>query len=265
MFLKEEKILSNSYSYTKQNKQNFIITKTNSKFYIINKKKHISSNVKRNEYIITKTKILNINKSPNNRYNNDKKIIDNNTQTYTKLTNNNSYIINKRYSFVLSKIKINNNKNLEINFCSNITLSNNNKEENKDKQTLKTENKLKKMLLPLKLRNILTKNIKINFFHILINNAKLMSLEKNKSKEEKNKGKKITFRFQGIKVIKKKSRKDIFKPLVTKIQLKNEMKNKFIYWKKLAKEKEMESSSQENEIENENDNKSFFEKTCKMQ
>ena len=267
LFLKEEKILSNSYSYTKQNKQNLIITKTNSKFYIINKKKHISSNIKRNEYIITKTKILNINKSLKNRYNNDKKIIDNNTQTYTKLTNNNSYIINKRYSFVLSKIKINNNKNLEINFCSNITLSNNNKEENKDKQTLKTENKLKKMLLPLKLRNILTKNIKINFFHILINNAKLMSLEKNKSKEEKNKGKKITFRFQGIKVIKKKSRKDIFKPLVTRIQLKNEMKNKFIYWKKLVKEKEMESSSQENEIENENeiDNKSFFEKTCKMQ
>ena len=102
---------------------------------------------------------------------------------------------------------------------------------------------------------------------MLINRAKLITVEKNKNKEEKNKGKKITFRFQGIKVIKKKSRKDIFRPLVNKIQLKNEMKNKFIYWKKLTKkkEKEMESSSQESEIENENDKSSFFEKTCKMQ
>jgi hypothetical protein len=92
---------------------------------------------------------------------------------------------------------------------------------------------------------------------------------KNKNKEEKNKGKKITFRFKEIKVLKKKSTKDIFKPLVSKIQLKNEMKNKFIYWKKLIKEKEkeieIESSSQENEIENENNNNSFIIKTCKMQ
>ena len=119
------------------------------------------------------------------------------------------------------------------------------------------------MILPLKLRNILIKNVKIQTFYFLINKAKLIALEKNKIKEEKNRGKKITFRFQGIKVIKKKSRKDIFRPLVNKIQLKNEMKNKFNYWKKLTKEKEMESSSQENE--NENSNNSFIEKTCKMQ
>lgn len=263
LFLKEEKIISNSYSYVKYNKQNLIITKTISKFNIINNKKQIVSKQKSkaNEYIITKTKILNIKNSIN-----DKKVIDNDTQTYTKLPNNNNYIINKRYSFSLSKIKINNNKNLEIIFCSNLTISNN-KEENKDKQNLKTENKLKKMILPLKLKNILKKNTQIIFFHMLINRAKLITVEKNKNKEEKNKGKKITFRFQGIKVIKKKSRKDIFRPLVNKIQLKNEMKNKFIYWKKLTKkkEKEMESSSQESEIENENDKSSFFEKTCKMQ
>ena len=257
LFLKEEKIVANSYSYVKQNKQNLIITKTNSKLNIINNKKQIGS-----EYIITKTKILNINKSPDNDYN-DKKTMDNNTQTYDKLPNNNNYIINKRYSFILSKIKINNNQNLEINFCSNLTISNNNKEENNDNQSLKTENKLKKMILPLKLRNILTKNIKIKIFHMIINKAKLIIQEKNKNKEEKNKGKKITFRFQGIKLLKKKNRKDIFRPLVTKIQLKNEMKNKFAYWKKITKEKEMESSSQEND--NENNNKSFIEKTCKMQ
>ena len=109
----------------------------------------------------------------------------------------------------------------------------------------------------------LIKNVKIQTFYLLINKAKLIALEKNKIKEEKNRGKKITFRFQGIKVLKKKSRKDIFRPLVNIIQLKNEMKNKFIYWKKLTKEKEMESSSQENE--NENSNNSFIEKTCKMQ
>ena len=263
LFLKEEKIISNSYSYVKHNKQNLIITKTISKFNIINNKKQIVSKQKSkaNEYIITKTKILNIKTSIN-----DKKVIDNDTQTYTKFPNNNNYIINKRHSFSLSKIKINNNKNLEINFCSNLTISNN-KKENKDKQNLRTENKLKKMILPLKLKNILIKNTHINFFHMLINKAKLIAVEKNKNKEEKNKGKKITFRFQGIKVIKKKSRKDIFRPLVNKIQLKYEMKNKFIYWKKLTKEKEkeIESSSQENEIENENDKSSFFKKTCKMQ
>ena len=263
LFLKEEKIISNSYSYVKHNKQNLIITKTISKFNIINNKKQFVSkqNSKANEYIITKTKILNIKTSIN-----DKKVIDNDTQTYTKFPNNNNYIINKRHSFSLSKIKINNNKNLEINFCSNLTISNN-KKENKDKQNLRTENKLKKMILPLKLKNILKKNTQIIFFHMLINRAKLITVEKNKNKEEKNKGKKITFRFQGIKVIKKKSRKDIFRPLVNKIQLKYEMKNKFIYWKKLTKEKEkeMEPSSQENEIENENDKSSFFEKTCKMQ
>ena len=264
MFLKEEKIVSNSYSYVKQNKPNLIITKTISKFNIVNNKEYIVSKAKtkRNEYIITKTKIFNINKSPNNEYNNDKKVIDNDSQTYTKLPKNNNYIINKRHTFSLSKIKINNNKNLEINFCPYLTISNN-KKENKDKQSLKTENKLKKMILPLKLKNILTKNVKIQIFNLLKNKAKLIALEKNKNKEEKNKGKKITFRFQGIKVLKKKSRKDIFRPLVNKIQLKNEMKNKFIYWKKLTKEKGMESSSQENE--NENSNNSFIEKTCKMQ
>ena len=124
LFLKEEKIISNSYSYAKHNKQNLIITKTISKFNIINNKKQFVSkqNSKANEYIITKTKILNIKTSIN-----DKKVIDNDTQTYTKFPNNNNYIINKRHSFSLSKIKINNNK-----------------KENKDKQNLRTENKLKK-------------------------------------------------------------------------------------------------------------------------
>ena len=258
LFLKEEKILSNSISYVKNNKQNLVITKVINKFNIINNKKQIGSNEKRKEYIITKTKILNINDSPDSN-NNDRKV-DNDTQTYNKLQNNNNYIINRRHAFCLSQIKISNYQNLEINFCSNLTISKSNK------QSLKTENKLKKMILPLKLRNILTKNVKIKIFHMIINKANLITLEK-KSKEEKNKGKKITLRFKGIKIIKKKSRKGIFTPLVTKIQLKNEMKNKFIYWKKLTKEKEkeMESSSQEKVNGNEKDNNSPIEKTCKMQ
>ena len=63
--------------------------------------------------------------------------------------------------------------------------------------------------------------------------------------------KKIIIRFQKGKIIKKKDKKNIFELLVNKLKLKNELKNKFILWKKYTK------INLENDI-NENINENAF-------
>ena len=61
--------------------------------------------------------------------------------------------------------------------------------------------------------------------------------------------KKIIIRFQKGKIINKKDKRNIFELLVNKLKLKNELKNKFILWKKNIK---INAKNDINEHNNEN-------------
>jgi hypothetical protein len=268
-----------SVSVKKNNNRNqneLVITKTK-KFSIDKENKQYE--VKRDNYIINKVNNFYLNKS-------SKSLIthfEDNSNVIVKVQNvsliknkKDDYAIEKKNNFYLEKKQ----RVIEIDYSSNIAIL----IERDEEKFQSTENKLKKVLLPIKLKNILLKinkkqtlqtlaesNFSVNKKqnikkrdNLIINRViKLEYVDRKENggknvaekikKEGQNKEKKIILRFQTVKILKKRREKNILQPVVQKIQLKNILRRNFILWKKITEAEKMKSNLMEkNEEKNGN-------------
>jgi hypothetical protein len=269
-----------SVSVKKNNNRNqneLVITKTK-KFSIDKENKQYEVKRDNYNYIINKVNNFYLNKST-------KTLIahfEDNSNVIVKVQNvsliknkKDDYAIEKKNNFYLEKKQ----RVIEIDYSSNIAIL----IERDEEKFQSTENKLKKVLLPIKLKNIL---LKINKKHTLqalaesnfIANKKqnikrdnliinrVIKLEyvdrkendgknmaKKSIKEGGNKEKKIILRFQTVKILRKRREKNILQPVVQKIQLKNILRRNFILWKKITEAEKLKSNFMEkNEEKNGN-------------
>jgi hypothetical protein len=279
-----------------------IVTKNISKFNILSLSGKKNNNANENKLVITKTKIFSLDKKNKqyeikrdnyiiNKVNNfylkksPKSLIahfEDNSNVIVKAQNvsllknkRTDYTIEKKNNFYIDKKE----RVIEIDYSSNIAIL----IERDEEKFQSTENKLKKVLLPIKLKNIL---LKINKKHTLqalaesnfIANKKqnikrdnliinrVIKLEyvdrkendgknmaKKSIKEGGNKEKKIILRFQTVKILRKRREKNILQPVVQKIQLKNILRRNFILWKKITEAEKLKSNFMEkNEEKNGN-------------
>ena len=268
-----------SVSVKKNNNRNqneLVITKTK-KFSIDKENKQYE--VKRDNYIINKVNNFYLSKST-------KTLIahfEDNSNVIVKVQNvsliknkKDDYAIEKKNNFYLEKKQ----RVIEIDYSSNIAIL----IERDEEKFQSTENKLKKVLLPIKLKNILLKinkkqtlqtlaesnfcvnkkqNIKKSDNLIINRVIKLEYVDRKENggknvaekikKEGQNKEKKIILRFQTVKILKKRREKNVFQPVVQKIQLKNILRRNFILWKKITEAEKMKSNFMEkNEEKNGN-------------
>ena len=247
------------------NDYKLVITKT--KIFCIDKEnKHYET--KKDNYIINKVNNFSLKKS-------SKSLIahfEANSNVIVKVQNvslvknkKDDYTIEKKNNFYIDKKQ----RVIEIDYSSNIAIL----IERDEEKFQSTENKLKKVLLPIKLKNILLKinkkqtlqtlaesnfcankkqNIKKKDNLIINRVIKLEYVDRKENgeknvdvknkKEGENKEKKIILRFQTVKILKKKREKNILQPVVQKIQLKNILRRNFILWKKIAEAEKMKSN-----------------------
>ena len=180
----------------------------------------------------------------------------------------NDFTIEKKNNFYIDKKQ----RIIEIDYSSNIAIL----IERDEEKFKSTENKLKKVLLPIKLKNILLKINKKQTLQTLAENNYCASKKKNikkkndfiinrvikleyvdkkengeknvtekRVKEGENKEKKIILRFQTVKILKKRRERNILQPVVQKIQLKNILRRNFILWKKITEAEKMKSNLME--------------------
>lgn len=295
------KVINKLNIYGNKNNE-MIVTKNISKFNILSLSGKKNNNANENKLIITKTKIFSLDKKNKqyeikrdnyiiNKVNNfylkksPKSLIahfEDNSNVIVKAQNvsllknkRTDYTIEKKNNFYIDKKE----RVIEIDYSSNIAIL----IERDEEKFQSTENKLKKVLLPIKLKNIL---LKINKKHTLqalaesnfIANKKqnikrdnliinrVIKLEyvdrkendgknmaKKSIKEGGNKEKKIILRFQTVKILRKRREKNILQPVVQKIQLKNILRRNFILWKKITEAEKLKSNFMEkNEEKNGN-------------
>jgi hypothetical protein len=263
-------ILSGKKNNESQNK--LIITKTKR---INIEKENKQYEIERNDYIINKVNNFYLNKSPKSLITHFEDIsnVIVKVQNVSLIKNKkDAFTIEKKNNFYIDKKQ----RIIEIDYSSNIAIL----IERDEEKFQSTENKLKKVLLPIKLKNILLKINKkqtlqtlaeSNFCanktqiikkrdDLIINRVikleivdKKENCEKNVDekgiKKGENKEKKIILRFQTVKILKKKRERNILQPVVQKIQLKNILRRNFILWKKITEAEKMKSTLMEKDEE----------------